>query len=125
MLLVWLLASFLAHPLSHEESDRGGAPLLPGAELPSSVADVFAHACINCHSEKTRWPWYSQIAPVSWLVENDVRYVLWLQKDNDSMNARFLPLWDKIRPRYAWRHFAGNDGDWAVGFWERIDPPAP
>ena len=73
-LLVWLLASFLAHPLSHEESDRGGAPLLPGAEIPSSVADVFGHACINCHSEKTRWPWYSQIAPVSWLVENDVKH---------------------------------------------------
>jgi hypothetical protein len=70
---VWLLASFLAHPLSHEASDRGGAPLLPGAEIPSSVADVFAHACINCHSEKTRWPWYSQIAPASWLVENDVK----------------------------------------------------
>jgi hypothetical protein len=73
LLLVWLLASFLAHPLSHEESDRGSAPLLPGAEIPSSVADVFAHACINCHSEKTRWPWYSQIAPASWLVENDVK----------------------------------------------------
>jgi hypothetical protein len=35
--------------------------------------DVFAHACINCHSEKTRWPWYSYVAPVSWLVENDVK----------------------------------------------------
>ena len=73
LLLVWLLASFLAHPLSHEESDRGGAPLLPGADIPSSVADVLAHACINCHSERTRWPWYSQIAPASWLVENDVK----------------------------------------------------
>jgi hypothetical protein len=37
------------------------------------VADVFAHACANCHSEKTRWPWYSYVAPVSWLVENDVK----------------------------------------------------
>jgi hypothetical protein len=63
--------------------------------------------------------------PLAWLNENDVRYVLWLQKDNDSMNARFLPLWEKIRSRYAWRHFAGNDGNWAVGFWERVDPPAP
>ena len=37
------------------------------------MVDVFAHACINCHSEKTRWPWYSHVAPVSWLVENDVK----------------------------------------------------
>jgi hypothetical protein len=61
--------------------------------------------------------------PLAWLLENNVRYVLWLQKDNDNLNARFLPLWGKIRSRYVWRHFAGNDGDWAVGFWERIDTP--
>jgi hypothetical protein len=35
---------------------------------------VFTHACVNCHSEKTRWPWYSRVAPVSWLVENDVKH---------------------------------------------------
>jgi hypothetical protein len=35
--------------------------------------DVFAHACVNCHSENTRWPWYSQVAPISWLVESDVK----------------------------------------------------
>jgi hypothetical protein len=73
LLLVWLLASVLVHPLPHEASDRAGAPLLLGADIPASVVDVFAHACINCHSEKTRWPWYSHVAPVSWLVENDVK----------------------------------------------------
>jgi heme-binding protein len=71
---VWLLASVLVHPLAHEASDRAGSPLLSGAEIAPSVADVFAHACINCHSEKTRWPWYSHVAPVSWLVENDVKH---------------------------------------------------
>jgi len=74
LLLAWLLASVLVHPLPHEASDRAGAPLLLGADIPASVVDVFAHACINCHSEKTRWPWYSHVAPVSWLVENDVKH---------------------------------------------------
>jgi hypothetical protein len=72
-LLAWLLASALVHPLSHAAPDRAGAPLLLGADIPPPVLDVFAHACINCHSEKTRWPWYSHVAPVSWLVENDVK----------------------------------------------------
>jgi hypothetical protein len=62
--------------------------------------------------------------PLGWLLANDIRYVLWLQKDNDNMNVRFLPLWNKIRSHYVWRHYGGNDGNWAVGFWERIDPPA-
>jgi hypothetical protein len=71
--LTWLLVSVLVHDLPHEAQDRAGAPLLLGADIPPSVLDVFAHACINCHSEKTRWPWYSHVAPVSWLVENDVK----------------------------------------------------
>jgi hypothetical protein len=29
-------------------------------------------ACMDCHSSRTRWPWYSQVAPVSWLVAHDV-----------------------------------------------------
>ncbi len=29
-------------------------------------------ACFDCHSNQTTWPWYSNIAPVSWLVYRDV-----------------------------------------------------
>ncbi len=29
-------------------------------------------ACYDCHSNQTVWPWYSNIAPVSWLVQYDV-----------------------------------------------------
>lgn len=29
-------------------------------------------ACYDCHSNETEWPWYSNIAPVSWLVQHDV-----------------------------------------------------
>jgi hypothetical protein len=72
-LLVWFLASVFVHPLPHKVSAGAHAPLLAGADVPPSVADVFGHACINCHSEKTSWPWYSNVAPVSWLVEGDVK----------------------------------------------------
>ena len=29
-------------------------------------------ACMDCHSNETEWPWYSNVAPVSWLVQSDV-----------------------------------------------------
>ena len=29
-------------------------------------------ACFDCHSNETVWPWYSNIAPMSWLVQRDV-----------------------------------------------------
>ena len=31
-----------------------------------------ARACFDCHSNETVWPWYSHIAPVSWLIQLDV-----------------------------------------------------
>jgi mono/diheme cytochrome c family protein len=29
-------------------------------------------ACFDCHSNETKWPWYTNVAPVSWLVQSDV-----------------------------------------------------
>lgn len=34
--------------------------------------ELFMTACGDCHSHETVWPWYSNIAPVSWLVQHDV-----------------------------------------------------
>lgn len=44
------------------------------AALPveASVAATLARGCNDCHSSQTVWPWYSRVAPVSWLVASDV-----------------------------------------------------
>ena len=34
--------------------------------------ELFFRACKDCHSHETKWPWYSFVAPASWLVEYDV-----------------------------------------------------
>jgi len=33
---------------------------------------LFYRACRDCHSNETEWPWYSFVAPASWLVQHDV-----------------------------------------------------
>ena len=33
---------------------------------------LVAGACMDCHSNETKWPWYSNVAPISWLVQSDV-----------------------------------------------------
>jgi hypothetical protein len=43
----------------------------PAWDRPSTRA-LARRACFDCHSNETRWPWYSHVAPVSWLVESDV-----------------------------------------------------
>jgi len=37
-----------------------------------STRELAQRACFDCHSNETVWPWYSNIAPVSWLVQRDV-----------------------------------------------------
>lgn len=43
----------------------------PNWDSPRTV-ELFDRACADCHSNATVWPWYSQVAPVSWLVQRDV-----------------------------------------------------
>src|SRR5689334_13007104 len=38
----------------------------------ADVAAILDRACNDCHSNKTTWPWYSEVAPVSWLLVDDV-----------------------------------------------------
>ena len=41
-------------------------------KIPPSVTVVLERSCKNCHSSETSWPWYSYVAPVSWVVARDV-----------------------------------------------------
>lgn len=34
--------------------------------------ELFNNACADCHSHQTKYPWYSNVAPVSWLLAHDV-----------------------------------------------------
>jgi hypothetical protein len=34
--------------------------------------ELAKRACFDCHSDETTWPWYSNVAPVSWLTQRDV-----------------------------------------------------
>ena len=34
--------------------------------------ELARRVCYDCHSNESIWPWYSNVAPVSWLVQNDV-----------------------------------------------------
>jgi hypothetical protein len=42
------------------------------ASAPANVRSVFDQSCNNCHSSQTAWPWYSYVAPFSWIVTHDV-----------------------------------------------------
>ncbi|MBI4428493.1 MAG: heme-binding domain-containing protein [Ignavibacteriales bacterium] len=42
-------------------------------KAPPQVLTIIQRSCFDCHSNKTNWPWYSYVAPSSWLVASDVK----------------------------------------------------
>jgi hypothetical protein len=51
---------------------RDNPPATAAITTPAEVQEVLETSCYDCHSNLTRWPWYSRVAPVSWLVADDV-----------------------------------------------------
>jgi len=41
--------------------------------MPPGIASILHRACRDCHSHETAWPWYGNVAPVSWIVAHDVQ----------------------------------------------------
>ena len=68
--LVFLFAVIQAVPYGRDHS----SPAVRQEPTWDSQATraLAADACFDCHSNQTSWPWYSNIAPVSWLVQRDV-----------------------------------------------------
>jgi len=64
--LVFVLAQFV--PV-----DRANPPVGAEVAAPAEVRAILRRACYDCHSNETVWPWYGRVAPVSWLLERDVR----------------------------------------------------
>jgi cytochrome c len=62
------------HPGGNPRSGaKPGALLLEGSNLPARVRSTLESKCGDCHSDKTHYPIYSHIAPVSWMIERDIR----------------------------------------------------
>lgn len=56
-------------------------------QAPAEVKSILRTSCYNCHSNETNWPWYSNFAPVSWMIINDVE---------DARNKLNFSTWNKI-----------------------------
>jgi len=47
--------------------------LVTNNDVPDTVALLLKNACYDCHSNESKYPWYSYVAPVAWLVNRDIR----------------------------------------------------
>jgi hypothetical protein len=65
----------------------------PGHEppaLPDDVRMVLERSCNDCHSHLTRWPWYTNVAPVSWWIAHHV------EEGREHLN---FSTWQSLSPK--------------------------
>ena len=67
------LCSMAVHPSGSVKRSESRAFSTTDLRVSAEAAPVLKRACMDCHSNQTVWPWYSYVAPMSWLVERDVR----------------------------------------------------
>ena len=71
--LLALLGLFVLIQFVPYGRDHSNPPVTaePAWDSPQTRA-LAAAACFDCHSNETTWPWYTSVAPFSWLTQNDV-----------------------------------------------------
>lgn len=103
--------------------DRTNAPvnfdetLTAATAVPGRVQQILETSCNDCHSNQTRWTWYSNIVPVSWkMVEHvedgrsELNFSVWNTYDARRRRRKLDEICDQVKtremplPSYLWVH---------------------
>lgn len=106
LFLVLLFAVIqLIHPKTMNPPVESAKAITSRLPVDPNVATLLERSCHDCHSNNTVWPWYSQVAPASWLVVSDV---------NRGRRAMNLSEWtgvDSAKQRSLLTHICGEVKD--------------
>jgi Haem-binding domain len=85
--------------------------------VPADVQAILDRSCRDCHTNETRWPAYSAVAPVSWYIAHDVHegrehmnFSEWGGYDRDDAQHKLEELCEEVREGhmpvkpYTWMH---------------------
>jgi hypothetical protein len=100
-------------PFGHQHTDP---PVIqePPWDSPQT-RDLARRACFDCHSNQTVWPWYSNVAPVSWLNQRDV---------NDGRRSVNFSQWNKPQRHAGHVIKEIQTGDMPLWFYLPMHPEA-
>lgn len=68
LVVLFVVIQFIPYGHAHDNPPVVAEPAWDS----SATRDLARGACFDCHSNETDWPWYTNIAPVSWLATRDV-----------------------------------------------------
>ena len=68
ILILFIAVQFIQTEKTNEVTDK-----TLEIKADEKVMAIFKTACYDCHSNEVKWPWYSNVAPFSWVISNHVR----------------------------------------------------
>ena len=72
VVVVLLIGLQFVRPDKTNPSTDPAATLEANVNMPPEVSTILARSCADCHSNSTYYPWYAQISPVSWWLNNHI-----------------------------------------------------
>lgn len=73
ILVIALIALQFVPNKMPENTVAGKDDLISSGVSPSTISSILRTSCYDCHSSQTSYPWYSKVAPASWLLAKDIR----------------------------------------------------
>lgn len=140
IVIILVVIQFIPNELPPAEGENQG-DLIKGNFASPEVAQLLKNSCYNCHSNETRYPWYSYVAPVSWLVAADVRngrdelnFSTWTGYDATKMLGKLDDIGEEVGegdmplPIYTFMHPSARLDDkqremivqWAEGAMDKL-----
>lgn len=72
--LVFLFAAIqMFRPVKNNGSTSGASKFIERLGVPPTIAGTLQQSCFDCHSDRTRYPWYSNIQPFGWLLADHIQ----------------------------------------------------
>jgi hypothetical protein len=119
LLGVFAAAQLIRHSRENPRTDPKSA-IAAHYAVSSSFVSVLDRSCNACHSNSTAWPWYTEIAPLSWYAVGAVKKAR--QSVNFSNWDRYSP--DQRRQLLQASCVAASNGAMPGGFYTALEPKA-
>lgn len=120
-ILIGLLVVFIAiqfyRPEKNSSKEQDTVAFLQETNPPQEVRDILKNACFDCHSNNTVYPWYNNIAPVSfWLADHieegksELNFSEWNTYSNEKKDHKLEEIYEETERKsmplkeYTWTH---------------------
>ncbi len=102
-LVVLFLAIQFVRPARTNPAVDESQTIFARTQMTPPVAAILDRSCRDCHSNKTVWPWYTNVAPVSWFIVNHVNearpllnFSEWGKLDRDRQSKKLQQICDEV-----------------------------